>query len=149
MSVTIEPGDATDASAFPLGCIIAHVVNDVGAWGRGFVVPLAKRYPHARGEYKRDWRNHRLGAVQFVMLRGESVVVANMFAQHGIGAGRRRLRYGSLRRCLRKVTETARDIDATILMPRIGCGLAGGKWDVVLKIIEEETVGVDVVVRVC
>ena len=149
MPLTIEPGDATDASAFPYGCIIAHVVNDVGAWGKGFVVPLAKRYPRARSEYRHAWRKYKLGGIQTVTMRGEPVVVANMFAQHGIGTGRRRLRYGALRRCLRRVAVVAREIDATILMPKIGCGLAGGDWDVVRGIIEEETTGVDVVVRVC
>ena len=31
--------------------MIAHVCNDKGAWGSGFVVPLAKKYPTTRQEY--------------------------------------------------------------------------------------------------
>jgi hypothetical protein len=43
-------GDATT----PQGnrpMVIAHVCNDVGAWGRGFVVPLGKRYPSAKQQF--------------------------------------------------------------------------------------------------
>lgn len=63
-------GDAT----LPLGngqCIIAHVCNDIGGWGKGFVRPLGKRYPKAEAEY-RAWFQRKtdppfaLGQVQFV-----------------------------------------------------------------------------------
>ena len=40
-------GDATspDLSTRPL---IAHICNDIGAWGKGFVVPLGQKYPKAK-----------------------------------------------------------------------------------------------------
>ena len=48
--------------------------------------------------------------------------------------------------CLEKVTEYAKDKKATVHMPRIGCGLAGGKWEKVEKIIEDTLKGLDVYV---
>lgn len=44
-------GDATQ----PIGegkKIIAHICNDKGGWGRGFVVALGGRYPLAKSSYK-------------------------------------------------------------------------------------------------
>ena len=46
---------------------------------------------------------------------------------------------------LSKVNVVAERIGATLHMPRIGCGLAGGEWDAVQAVIEE-VVTVDVTV---
>lgn len=58
------------------------------------------------------------------------------------------IRYEAVRAGLRRVAEFARAHGATIHMPRIGCGLAGGSWDEVASIIEEELIdkGLDVTV---
>ncbi len=144
--LTLEAGDATDPTGIAGSVIIAHVVNDVGAWGKGFVVALAKRHPQARSAYRREWKRHMLGQVQLVPI-GDDLSVANMFAQHGIGRGQRRLRYPALRRCLENLASSAKILDATVLMPQIGCGLAGGDWEVVRALIKAEMRGVRVVVR--
>jgi O-acetyl-ADP-ribose deacetylase (regulator of RNase III) len=138
-------GDALGHEMDRRPLIIAHVVNDVGGWGRGFVVPLAKRWPQARSAYKRGWRKHRLGDVQYVEVE-DTVTVANMFAQHGLGRGQRRLRYGALRAALQDVAKYARNKGARIQMPKVGCGLAGGRWDTVRGIVEEELDDLDVTV---
>ena len=138
-------GDAT----LPTGegrYVIAHLCNDIGVWGRGFVVALARRYPNAEAEY-RAWSRRKadppfvLGQVQFVEVAAQTWV-ANMIGQHGIG---RRgpttpIRYDAVRECLGRVRAFAQERKATIQMPRIGCGLAGGDWEVVSKIVEEELV---------
>lgn len=41
---------------------------------------------------------------------------------------------------MRNIAAEAERLGASVHMPRIGCGLAGGKWEVVGKIIEEELV---------
>jgi len=52
--------------------IIAHVCNDIGAWGRGFVLALSKVSPAPERAF-REWYRGRerndfaLGAVQFVV----------------------------------------------------------------------------------
>ena len=138
-------GDAT----LPTGggrYVIIHLCNDIGAWGKGFVVPLAKRYPEAEAEYRAWYRRKTdppfaLGQVQFVEVATQ-VWVANMVGQHGIG---RRgptppIWYDALRECLGRVRAFAQEHKADIQMPRIGCGLAGGDWEIVSKIVEEELV---------
>jgi ATP-dependent helicase HepA len=43
-------------------------------------------------------------------------------------AGDPPIRYEAVEECLAKVAETAREVKASVHMPRIGCGLAGGEW---------------------
>ena len=146
-------GDATD----PQGegnKIIAHVCNDEGAWGKGFVVGLGRRYPLAEKNY-RSWASWKRwdgmpferGQVQFVtaacgsLLEPDFIFVANMVAQEGYrkryeDPPERYLDYFSLGLCLEKLALFAEEHDASVAMPRIGCGLAGGSWDVVGEMIE-------------
>ena len=76
--------------------------------------------------------------------------VANMIGQHGIkkGANGQPIRYEALRDCLKTVAERARATGASVHMPRIGCGLAGGDWYRVEEIITSTLVasGVEVTV---
>lgn len=80
----------------------------------------------------------KLGQVVFVPV-AEGVQVTNMIGQHGIKAkddGTPPIRYGALEECLITVAQWARDWDhASVHMPRIGCGLAGGKWSEIEPII--------------
>lgn len=46
------------------------------------------------------------------------------------------LRYEALANCLTEVMSSARIIKASVHMPRIGCGLAGGKWERVGPMVE-------------
>ncbi len=127
-------------------CIIAHVCNDIGAWGKGFVLALSRRYPEAEAQYK-QWYQRKidppfaLGQVQFVPVAAD-VWVANMIGQHGIyrQGATPPIRYDALRECLSRVCAFAREHKADVQMPRIGCGLAGGDWEIVSKIVEEELV---------
>ena len=48
----------------------------------------------------------------------------------------------------RSVALEALRLGASVHMPRIGCGLAGGDWQLVGKMVEEELVSVDVPVTV-
>lgn len=123
--------------------IIVHVCNDRGGWGRGFVVALSRRYPAAENAY-REWYAGRakndfaLGSVQFVPV-GENLYVANLIGQHGYRTenGAPPVRYEAIRTGLQAVAKFAMSSGphATVHMPRIGCGLAGGNWEVVSGIV--------------
>lgn len=142
-------GDATDPQA-ERPWIIAHVCNDIGAWGRGFVLALGKRYPFAEKAYRRWYQDEKpeimqLGRVQHVLVNPPGGWVANMVAQRGImpsPEGVQPIRYEALAQCLAKVCVKARELGATVHMPRIGCGLAGGKWEDIEKILTSVTEGV-------
>jgi len=141
-------GDATDpAGEGPR--VIAHVCNDIGAWGAGFVRALSRRWPEPEAQYRRVFKEsmEKWGAFPaldtvFQVKVGEGLYVANMIAQHGtIGRNNPHpLDYEALRKCLRTVGTGALLMGASVHMPRIGCGLAGGTWDRVELLIVEHLV---------
>ncbi|MGW7291686.1 Appr-1-p processing protein [Streptomyces xiamenensis] len=141
-SLRVIQGDATDPQAAGPK-IIAHVCNDLGGWGKGFVLAVSRRWPEPERAYRR-WHRERadndfgLGAVQFVEVRRD-ITVANMIGQHGMKTGSqgKPIRYEALERCLRTVAAAAVAREASVHMPRIGCGLAGGTWARIGPIVEE------------
>jgi len=76
--------------------------------------------------------------------------VANMIAQKGIktGSSGPPIRYDAVAACLEKGSTKALELGASVHMPRIGCGLAGGEWSRIEPLIEEHLCGrgVDVIV---
>jgi len=125
-------GDAT-APAVDGNRVIAHICNDAGGWGKGFVVAISKRWPEPEREYRRWFRERddfALGAVQLVSV-SPSTWVANMVAQHGTRPSKDGppIRYDAVESCLEKLAPKALALGASVHMPRIGCGLAGGTWD--------------------
>ncbi len=141
MYITYHKGDATS----PVDVltrhnkIIAHVCNDIGAWGAGFSGALSQKYPQAERSYRR-WYTHNTtaklsrGLTQFVHL-SERLTIANMIAQSGVGTDRVRLDYVALESTLVQVAEAADALRASVHMPRIGSGLAGGKWEEIALVI--------------
>lgn len=146
MPIRYIEGDATR----PTGegrKILVHVCNDVGAWGRGFVLGLSQRYPEPERRYKawaagQEDRPFALGQVQFVEVAPD-VIVANLIGQHDIARKGQTLdvppvRYGAIREGLGRVRAEAERQGAAVHMPRIGAGLAGGDWAVIEGIIGKE-----------
>lgn len=118
--------------------VIAHVVNDKGAWGAGFVVPLGERWPGVESLYKEDFKVGLLkfGYVRFVpvSILDRKGWVANMTAQ-SLGT-RRPLSMVALQTCISKVVRFAAENNATVHSPRIGAGLAGGNWDEIESLLK-------------
>jgi O-acetyl-ADP-ribose deacetylase (regulator of RNase III) len=140
-NIAFRTGDAT-APVVDGEKIICHVCNDIGGWGRGFVVAISKRWPEPEARY-RAWYQQgeaggfRLGAIQLVEVE-PGLSVANMIAQRDVRAigGVPPIRYDALDSCLKSLAEHAAHVRASVHMPRIGCGLAGGKWPEVEAIVE-------------
>lgn len=140
--------------------IIVHCCNDVGAWGRGFVLALSKRWPFAEEAYRtwfagwkseagppKEWEGRvdvtgplQLGEVQLVIV-GPRLLVANLIGQHGIEMwpdNRPPIRYDAIQHGLQKVYRYTQIHSASVHMPRMGSGLAGGRWDAVEKLVDKE-----------
>ena len=121
--------------------IIVHVCNDIGAWGAGFTGALSKKWKEPEEAYRSiNVRDLTLGSVTIVQVQ-DDIWVANMIAQHGtiskpLSEGPP-IRYAAVRAALANVNDVAYKTQATIHMPRIGCGLAGGKWEEIEKIIKD------------
>lgn len=139
-------GDATVPKAEGVA-IICHICNDIGAWGKGFVMAVSARWAEPEKAYRawfvdREANDFDLGAVQFVQVEPD-LWVANMVGQHKIrrSTAGPPIRYEAVRECLRTVAVRAAELGASLHMPRIGAGLAGGDWEQIEAIIEEELVG--------
>ena len=160
--ITYIEGDATT----PRGNdnkVIAHICNDSGKWGKGFVMALSRRWREPEEKY-RAWykdRGHlssgwKLGAVMFVEVNGsrgplyDKCWVANMIAQHGIKSwdNQTPIRYGALSVALQAVAEFAKKNDASVHMPKIGSGLAGGDWMTIERLITEALIEQGIAVTV-
>jgi len=142
---------------------VIHCCNDIGGWGRGFVLSINKRYRRPMEEYRRWYTDliHELatghfglGEVQFVPVTGDTIIV-NMIGQHGIKKenGIPPIRYDAIESCLQKVREKIHEMmheDAekhftsdrslggySIHCPRFGAGLAGGDWALIELLIRE------------
>ena len=141
-------GDATEPQAKGPKAIV-HCCNDLGAWGAGFVMALSKKWPVTREKYL-EWHRERtsfaLGAIQLVEVR-KDITVVNLIGQHGIRKGSKGppARYTAIRDGLATLNKTL-SAEFSIHMPRIGCGLAGGKWEKMEPIIEEALEGRDITV---
>lgn len=124
--------------------MILHICNDIGGWGRGFVVALSARWKKPEQEYL-SWaargENFALGQVQFVPVE-EEITVVNMVAQHDVVAqgGVPPIRYQALQQCLESVAAQAKKENASIHMPRIGSGLAGGDWEKIERLVKQTLV---------
>ena len=146
-------GDAT-APSVKGAKVVAHVCNDIGGWGRGFVVALSRRWPGPEEAY-RAWHRERasndfgLGALQLVQVE-PYVWVANMIGQRGIRTGSKGVpvRYEAIDAALARLADEALALEASVHMPRIGCGLAGGKWSRVEPLVSVRLVKRGVAVTV-
>lgn len=154
--ITYLKGDATCPQARGPK-VIAHVCNDIGGWGRGFVLSISARWSAPEDRYRR-WARLRtltaelqsttpgelvtttgdflLGEVQFVQVMPDTYV-ANMIGQAGTRTGSKGppVRYPAIGSALAYVATFALCQGASVHMPRIGCGLAGGKWEQVEPLI--------------
>jgi O-acetyl-ADP-ribose deacetylase (regulator of RNase III) len=150
--IVYKNGDATnpDLEGVAGKCYIVHICNDVGKWGKGFVLSLSKRWSEPKSQYLNWYRQGRcfqrdrnipfeLGKIQIVKVE-EKIYVVNMIAQHNVQPHEAvPIRYPKLRQCLLDLKTELSEGDR-VCMPRIGTKLAGGKWQVIEKIILE-TIG--------
>lgn len=140
-------GDATAPVSGYDYVVIMHCCNDINRWGKGFVVPLGEKYPEAKKSFLLD-RNPPLGKVSFI--RSDNVIIANIIGQHKIWKidGVPPIRYEALEEGFKHVQRAVSKIQASgktvaVQFPLIGCGLAGGTWDVVSNLIESNITTTD------
>ena len=146
-------GDATNPQT-PGKKVIVHICNDVGGWGKGFVMALSEKWAAPEADYREQYKSRavpgsefKLGAVRFIEVT-PGITVGNLIAQHRLTArnGEPPIRYDALEQCLEKVSAFAAASGRSVHMPRIGTGLAGGKWELIEPIIARALKDCDVFV---
>ena len=121
--------------------VLVHQVNCKGVMGAGIAKQIKTKYPEVFEKYValcnkyQDNTSELLGTCQFVDV-GDTTI-CNAFGQDGFGGSERKTNYNALRECFRLIALRY----TYIAMPyKIGCGLAGGDWNVVYSMIIEELV---------
>lgn len=142
--------------------IICHQVNCQGVMGAGIAKQIKETYPDVFDWYRDQYKsgNNKLGNIDFVHTFSDEFIstdiyiptdrfVVNMYAQDEY-ANRNicNTNYEAFRECCKKIKTKLKNVskifgkkesDYIIGFPyNIGCGLAGGDWNIVSKILEEE-----------
>lgn len=140
--VKIIKGDITKAKQK----VILHGVNCQGVMGSGVAKALYTKWPKVKTDYlsicDEEFADGRtpdqlLGLVQPVRVT-KTKKVLNCFTQQNYGYDKQvYLNYDALITCLSSVSlHCFSKKIKEIAMPKIGCGLAGGDWEKVKKIVE-------------
>jgi O-acetyl-ADP-ribose deacetylase (regulator of RNase III) len=123
--------------------VIAHCCNDAGGWGSGFVIAISKRWPEPEREYRKLFASSSrllLGSLHVVFVE-QNIWVASIIGQHGYGSravlSGPPIRYQALKDGFQSLAQWCIINNATVHMPRIGCGFAGGTWDMVEPLIQD------------
>lgn len=143
MKIEYFKGDVRDTEAFA----IMHQVNCY-AMGSGVAKALYEKWPKVKtahqelvSQYKEDKHEVHplLGMVQPVYCSA-GMLVFNMFGEQHYGYdGKKYTSYDALDTCFNKVARycTEHRIERIAMPAKLGCVRGGGKWAVVLTLLEE------------
>jgi Zn-dependent peptidase ImmA (M78 family) len=140
-SIEYLVGDAVEPNADGVR-IVAFMTNDATPnWGGGFAKQVAIRHSEVQVAYRNLVAEHRaslvLGSVHLLKV-SDTLYYAPIVAQQGFGkSSEPRIRYTALEEALMKLGIRAAEMEASVHMPRIGAGGAGGSWDIIREMIQE------------
>ena len=124
-----------------INCLI-HQANCYHTFGGGIAKEIAQRIPSAyEADLLTPLGESKLGDGSVAEL-GPNKCVVNLYSQGGVSNTKRMTNYGALALGLTKIADgfakTLQEADGSCVigMPRIGCGLGGGDWEIVSEIIE-------------
>lgn len=131
--------------------LVCHQVNCKGVMGAGLAKQIKKAYPDLFSLYKHKCNQIQDGfgglgdVLYYSAIDDAGYVIANIFGQDDYGTDKRYTDYAALEKAF---TSIAADISGyTVRIPyQMGCGLGGGDWNEVLRIIDSTLVskGIDV-----
>ncbi|AYY72320.1 Appr-1-p processing protein [Listeria monocytogenes] len=123
---------------------------DVGFYGKQYKIFVIKNLnweepEKAYRKWYKDKNDFKLGEVQLIPVT-DYISICNMIGQKGTKTASKGapIRYEAVESCLEKLSEIAKEQQASIHMPRIGCGLAGGKWEIIEPIIRKTLIANDI-----
>lgn len=130
--------------------VITHGCNCFSNMGAGIAVPMKNNFnvsmypleaPSTAGDI------NKLGQIEglpFGISPDKSVIVINSYTQYRPNVKMKPLDYEALTLCMRKINHKYKE--KHIGLPKIGCGLAGGDWEVVREIIKRELVDCEITI---
>jgi O-acetyl-ADP-ribose deacetylase (regulator of RNase III) len=119
--------------------VIVHGCNCFHNFGAGIALQILKRFPIVFEQDKKTVYGDRnkLGSISFCTVPlGRGFVAVNAYTQYACGVGKRQVDYIALRNCFKCIKKEFTGY--RIGYPLIGAGLAGGDWDIISEIINNE-----------
>lgn len=131
--------------------LIAHQVNCRGVMGAGVARVIARRYPEVEAHYREHCRNFEplsLLGTALLSPTDTGLIVANIFGQLDTGRGLQ-TDYRAVADALDELSRRwgASELPTMHVPYMMGCGLAGGDWDVYSELLDEHWVGGVVALR--
>ena len=116
--------------------VIVHGCNCFNTMGSGIAKQIKRRYPKAYtvDQATRKGDRGKLGRFSQAIIDDHDVIIVNAYTQYRYGRDKVHVDYDALKTVISRICVDIRE--GTIAMPKIGCGLAGGDWDVVSEILE-------------
>lgn len=119
--------------------VLVHQTNCFNRWSSGLAPQIEKAFPDAKlaDDHTKVGDPKKLGkAIEMCRTYAHSVIVMNVYGQYEwSNPDYRTTDYPALAKGLTKVAKRF-DSYEHIGLPKIGCGVAGGDWDIVREIIE-------------
>jgi O-acetyl-ADP-ribose deacetylase (regulator of RNase III) len=123
--------------------LMVHGCNCIGVMGAGVALSVKNKWPKVFHCYRENFDNHPerpstwyLGRIQTIWV-DYNLAVVNAFTQDGIGMHKQQVDYDALYQCFEKVSALAMVDNLPVHFPLIGCGYAGGDWNIVKDIIQD------------
>ena len=123
--------------------VIMHQANCMSVMGGGIAKTIAQVYPKASREDKAFPYSpeERLGKFSYANINNK-VIVVNLYGQYSIGRGLQ-TNYDKLEESIDRFLSFAEENDfnlSKVGVPyKMGCGLAGGDWGIVYKILNRQS----------
>lgn len=146
MAIKLIKGDLLNSCS-----VIAHGVNCRGGFGSGIAGQIAALYPNVKEEYLAYHKNvgWQLGDIQIVGCYKTSggsstsppstscIIIVNCATQDAyLPRGVLHANYHAIERVCKKLRHFCKQDHHRLALPKIGCGLAGGDWNVVEEIYD-------------
>jgi len=137
MKIIYKVGNLRDAEEL----IILHGCNAQGVMRSGVAKVVREKWPEAYNEYRAAFENYGLSMGDTVIAFSRGKKIINAITQEYFGRdGKQYVDYEAIRTAIRSVNKLADVVAvAVVAMPKIGAGLGGGDWNIISKIIEEES----------
>jgi len=131
--------------------VIVHGCNCFNSMGKGIAAGIRMHFPKAYDVDQATNRGNRnkLGTCTYAedMTDYPGLIVVNAYTQYtfwSAGSDKTDLaEYDAIRDCFRELKGKVAGKSLRLGIPKIGAGLAGGNWDRISAIIEEEMAGED------
>lgn len=119
--------------------VLAHGVSCYGSFNTGLARQIKRLYPEVKDRYLKKYHGPgwHLGDIQLVPCQEDKRVIANIGIQGGYSKVGNFVDYCAVQKGLDSLFRICKDYNQIPALSKIGCGIGGGDWAIVSRIIKE------------